>query len=132
MPSTDPIADMLTSIRNANNRELEKVDVPGSKIKEQIVKILKSEGYISNYKFIDDRKQGLLRIYLKYTADKEKIIRGLRRISKPSRRIYKQWDNMPRGKEGFGVFILSTSKGVMSGRKCREQRIGGEIICEVW
>lgn len=132
MPSTDPIADMLTSIRNANNRELEKVDVPGSKIKVEIVKILKSEGYISNYKFIDDRKQGLLRIYLKYTADKEKIIRGLRRISKPSLRIYRQWDNMPRGKEGFGVFILSTSKGVMSGRKCREQRVGGEIICEVW
>ncbi|MFH1283917.1 MAG: 30S ribosomal protein S8 [bacterium] len=132
MASTDPISDMLTVIRNANMRLLEKVDLPASGIKGEIVKILKQEGYVANYKRIDDRKQGLLRIYLKYGTDKSKVLTNLRRISKPGLRVYKNWDTIPKGKEGFGIFILSTSKGVMTDRKCREQKVGGELICEVW
>jgi len=132
MPSTDTIADMLTCIRNANSRELEKVDVPSSKIKEEVVKILKKEGYVANYKLIDDRKQGILRVYLKYGPNREKIIRGIKRVSKPSKRVYSKWDAIPKNSEGFGVFILSTSKGVMTNKRCKENKLGGEIICEVW
>jgi small subunit ribosomal protein S8 len=130
--STDPIADMLTMIRNANRRLLEKVDVPASKIKEAVVQVLKQEGYLANYKVIDDGKQGLLRIYLKYRANKEGVIRGLSRVSKCGLRAYRKWDEIPRGKQGFGITVISTSKGLMTDKKCREQKVGGELICEVW
>lgn len=132
MSISDPIADMLTRIRNANQKMKGKVDIPASKLKEKIVKVLKEEGYIANYKFISDRKQGILRVYLKYTPEQERVIKGLRRISRPGRRFYCGADELPRVYRGLGVAIISTSQGVMSAKKCRESNLGGEVICYVW
>jgi small subunit ribosomal protein S8 len=129
---SDPIADMLTRIRNANQKTKGKVDIPASKLKEKIIKVLKEEGYIANYKFISDRKQGILRVYLKYTPEQERVIKGLRRISRPGRRFYCGADELPRVYRGLGVAIISTSQGVMSAKKCRESNLGGEVICYVW
>ncbi len=132
MSISDPIADMLTRIRNANQKMKGKVDIPASKLKEKIVKVLKEEGFIANYKFISDRKQGILRVYLKYTPEQERVIKGLRRISRPGRRFYCGRAKLPRIYRGLGVAIISTSQGVMTDRKCREANLGGEVICYVW
>lgn len=132
MSISDPVADMLTRIRNANQKKKGKVDIPASKLKEKIVKVLKEEGYIANYKFISDRKQGILRVYLKYTLKQERVIKGLRRVSRPGRRFYCRTDELPRVHRGLGVAIISTSQGVMTAKRCRGASLGGEVICYVW
>ena len=132
MSISDPIADMLTRIRNAAKARFNSVDVPGSRLKIEITKILKQEGFIRNYKFLKDGKQGILRIYLKYGPGQSKIIYGLERISKPSRRVYVKCKDIKPVYNGMGVAILSTSKGVMTDKKARQEKVGGEILCHVW
>ena len=132
MAMTDPIADMLTRIRNANQALLEKVDMPASRFKVELAKILKAEGFIRAYKLIDDNKQGILRVYLKYGPGQERVITGLRRVSKPGRRLYVGADKIPSVLGGMGVAILSTPRGVMPDREARRQRVGGEVLCFVW
>ena len=132
MHITDPIADMLTRIRNANDAKHETVDVPCSNMKKAIVDILLEEGYIKNYQIIDDNKQGVIRITLKYTASKQKVIRGIRRVSKPGLRIYAGYEDMPKVMNGLGIAIVSTSKGIMTDKKARATKIGGEVLAFVW
>ncbi|NMA60923.1 MAG: 30S ribosomal protein S8 [Firmicutes bacterium] len=132
MVMTDPIADMLTRIRNANSVKHESVDVPRSKMKEELARILKDEGFIKDYKVIEDDKQGTIRIYLKYDANKGQVIQGIKRISKPGLRVYANKEEVPRVLGGLGVAILSTSHGIMSDRTARQEGIGGEVICYVW
>jgi len=132
MVMTDPIADFLTQIRNACMANHERVDVPSSKIKLSIAKLLKEEGYINNYKLVKDKKQGTLRVYLKYDNKNVPIIEGLERISKPSCRVYVRHDKIPYVLNGYGTVILSTSKGVLTDREARKQKIGGELLCKVW
>ena len=132
MTLSDPIADMLTRIRNASSAKFTSVDIPGSKVKTEIAKVLKQEGYIKNYKFIRDNKQGVLRVYLKYGSQREGAIAGLQRISKPSRRIYVKNKEIKPVLNGMGVSILSTSKGIMSGGRAKQENVGGEIICHIW
>ncbi|HHV72348.1 MAG TPA: 30S ribosomal protein S8 [Clostridia bacterium] len=132
MVMTDPIADMLTRIRNANTVYHEYVDMPSSKMKRAIAEILKEEGFIKEYEIIPDGKQGILRIYLKYGANKEKVITGLKRISKPGLRVYVQKDEVPRVLGGLGIAVISTSKGVITDKRARELGVGGEVICYVW
>ena len=132
MSVTDPIADMLTRIRNANMAKKEKVDIPSSNLKQELARVLKEEGYISNYKNIVDRKQGILRIYLKYGYRKEKVITGIKRVSKPGLRRYTSVEDIPKVSGGLGISIISTSRGIMSGKKCRQTKSGGEILCYVW
>jgi small subunit ribosomal protein S8 len=132
MTLSDPIADMLTRIRNASSAKFTSVDIPGSKVKTEIAKVLKQEGYIKNYKFIRDEKQGVLRVYLKYGTEREAVIAGLQRISKPSRRIYVKNKDIKPVLNGMGVSILSTSKGIMSGGSAKRENVGGEIICHIW
>jgi len=129
---TDPIADLLTRIRNASSAEHEKVDIPASKLKIRIAEILKEEGFIRNFRVIDDRKQGKLRIYLKYGAGNEKAISGMVRVSTPGRRVYVSHDRIPSILAGMGVAILSTPKGVMIDKESRKLKIGGEVLCYVW
>jgi small subunit ribosomal protein S8 len=129
---TDPIADMLTRIRNACMAKHEKVDIPGSRLKLEIARILKEEGYIKNYKFLKDNKQGVIRITLKYEEDRRPVIEGMERVSRPGRRVYIGAKEIPRVLGGFGIAILSTSRGVMTDRKAREMNTGGEILCKVW
>ena len=129
---TDPIADLLTRIRNGMTARLERVDVPSSKLKVNIVRILRDEGYIKNYKVIKDNKQGVLRIFLKYTDNNLPAIKGIQRVSRPGRRVYVGSDEIPPVLSGLGLGIISTSKGVMSDREARRQKIGGEILCSVW
>ncbi|MDR0977620.1 MAG: 30S ribosomal protein S8 [Endomicrobium sp.] len=129
---TDPISDMFVRIRNANVKLHEKVDIPSSKLKVEIAKILKEEGYIANYKITDDKKQGVLRIYLKYTAFGESVLQGIKRVSKSSLRIYKGYKNMPKTVGGLGVTLVSTSKGLMSDSRARKEKLGGEVIGCVW
>jgi small subunit ribosomal protein S8 len=128
---TDPIADMLTRIRNAIMVKAEKVDIPASKMKLEIAKILKEEGFIRAYKIIKDRRQGILRISLKY-VDGESVISGLEKVSKPGRRVYVGYRNIPRVMGGVGIAILSTPKGILSDKACRQQKVGGELICYIW
>jgi small subunit ribosomal protein S8 len=132
MSLSDPIADMLTRIRNANLALNEKADVPASKMNEDIAKILKGEGYIDDYKFIDNQKQGILRIYLKYGPDRTRTIDGLRRCSKPGLRVYRKAKDLPRVVGGLGVAVISTPKGVLTDKQAREANVGGEVICEIW
>jgi small subunit ribosomal protein S8 len=132
MSLSDPIADMLTRVRNANSAMNEKVDVPASKMAEDIAKTLKSEGYVSDYKLIENRKQGVLRIFLKYEADRERVIKGIRRVSTPGRRVYSKAGEIPRTMGGLGISIVSTSKGLMTDKQAREANVGGEVICQVW
>src|SRR5579875_572836 len=132
MVMTDPIADMLTRIRNANQVGHEKVEIPGSNIKRSIAEILKREGFIRDAEFIADDKQGIIRLFLKYGKGQERVITGLKRISKPGLRVYVNHDNIPRVLGGLGVAILSTSKGIMTDREARGQRIGGEVLCYIW
>lgn len=129
---TDPIADMLTRIRNANSAMHEKVDVPFSKEKLAIAKILKDEGYILNYKEIEEGNKKDIRVYLKFVDGKEKVIRGLKRISKPGRRVYTCVENMPTVLGGLGIAILSTPKGVITDKQCKAENVGGEVLCYVW
>ncbi|MCL1972976.1 MAG: 30S ribosomal protein S8 [Endomicrobia bacterium] len=129
---TDPISDMFSRIRNANTKLHEKVDVPSSKVKVELARILKEEGYIANYKNIEDHKQGVLRVYLKYTAEGKKVLQGIKRVSKSSLRIYKGYADMPKTVGGLGVTIVSTSKGLMTDRQARKDKVGGEVIGYVW
>ena len=132
MSVSDPVADFLTCVRNAIQARQRKVDVPASKLKQEIAKALLRERYVNNVKTIEDSGQGLLRVYLKYTADDVNVITGIRRISKPGRRVYVGKDKLPRVMGGLGSAIVSTSKGVMSDREAREAGLGGEVICQVW
>ena len=132
MQITDPVADMLTRIRNANTAKHESVDVPASNLKKAIAKILLDEGYIKSYEVVEDGTQGVIRIQLKYLAGKEKVISGLRRVSKPGLRVYAGADELPRVLKGLGIAIISTSKGVMTDKEARKAGIGGEVMCYIW
>ena len=132
MAQSDPIADMLTRIRNAVKAKFNSVDVPGSKLKIEMAKTLKDEGFIRNYKFLKDGKQGILRIYLKYGSGNTNVIYGLERISKPSRRVYVRSKDVKPVFNGMGISILSTSKGIMTDKKARKENVGGEILCNIW
>ncbi|MCB9493924.1 MAG: 30S ribosomal protein S8 [Desulfobacteraceae bacterium] len=129
---TDPIADLLTRIRNAGQARLESIDVPNSKIKTGIVSILKDQGYIRDYKVIEDDKQGILRVYLKFMEGRKHVIFGIERVSKPSRRIYSNASEIPKVRNGLGIAILSTSKGLLVDKEARNLNVGGEILCNVW
>lgn len=129
---TDPIADMLTRIRNANLAVHDKADIPASRLKVEIAKILRAEGYIKNFKVVEGDKHRMLRIYLKYGPGNQRVITGLRRASRPGLRVYATSRRLPRVMSGLGVAILSTSKGIMSERSARERAVGGEVICHVW
>ena len=129
---TDPIADMLTRIRNANMIKAEKVDIPASRFKLEITKILKEKGFIKGYKILKDKKQGILRISLKYSAGGERVISGIKRISKPGRRVYVDKEKVPVVIGGFGIAILSTSNGVLADEICRKDGVGGEVLCYIW
>ena len=132
MQITDPVADMLTRIRNANTAKHESVDVPASNLKKAIAKILLDEGYIKSYEIVEDGTQGIIRIQLKYLAGKEKVISGLRRVSKPGLRVYAGADELPRVLRGLGIAIVSTSKGVMTDKAARANHVGGEVLAFVW
>ncbi|MEI6305376.1 MAG: 30S ribosomal protein S8 [Deltaproteobacteria bacterium] len=132
MSMTDPIADMLTRIRNANMVKLQKVDIPSSNLKVNIATVLKQEGFIKNYKVISDNLQGVLRIYLKYIDEKDSVINEIKRISKPGGRVYKKAEDIPVVKNGVGVAILSTSRGIITDGAARKAGIGGEVICTIW
>lgn len=132
MAMTDPIADMLTRIRNANAVRHESLEVPASNMKKQIAEILKQEGFIRDYEYIDDNKQGIIRIYLKYGPNNERVITGLKRISKPGLRVYAKCNDLPRVLGGLGIAIVSTSKGVMTDKEARKQNVGGEVIAYIW
>ena len=132
MQITDPVADMLTRIRNANTAKHESVDVPASNLKKAIAKILLDEGYIKSYEVVEDGTQGVIRIQLKYLAGKEKVISGLRRVSKPGLRVYAGADELPRVLTGLGIAIISTSKGVMTDKAARANHVGGEVLAFVW
>lgn len=129
---TDPIADMLARIRNAGMAELEKVDIPASRMKVRLAEILKEEGFVRNYRVIEDKKQGVLRVYLKYGPAQERVISGLRRVSKPGRRMYVGAERIPSVLGGMGVAILSTPRGMLTDRESRRLRVGGEVLCYVW
>jgi small subunit ribosomal protein S8 len=129
---SDPIADLLTRIRNASRAEHEKVDIPASRLKVRVVEILKDEGFIKNYRLLEDTKQGTLRVYLKYNPGNEKIISGLVRVSTPGRRVYVTHDKIPTVLGGMGVTIVSTSRGVLTDREARKQKVGGEVLAYVW
>ena len=132
MQITDPVADMLTRIRNANTAKHESVDVPASNLKKAIAQILLDEGYIKSFEVVEDGTQGIIRIQLKYLAGKEKVISGLRRVSKPGLRVYAGADERPRVLKGLGIAIISTSKGVMTDKKARANHVGGEVLAFVW
>ncbi len=129
---SDPIADMLTRIRNASRAEHEKVDIPASRLKVRVAEILKDEGFIKNFRVLEDTKQGMLRVYLKYGAANEKMITGLVRVSTPGRRIYVTHDRIPSILGGMGMALLSTSRGVVTDRDARKQKVGGEVLAYVW
>jgi len=132
MAMSDPIADLLTRIRNAGKAKFNSVDIPGAKIKVELARVLKDEGFIRNYKFIKDKKQGILRIYLKYDKRDTHAIFGLTRVSKPSRRVYSKSKDIESVLNGTGIAILSTSKGIMTDKKARAADVGGEILCNIW
>jgi small subunit ribosomal protein S8 len=129
---SDPIADLLTRIRNASNAEHEKVDIPASRLKVRIAEVLKEEGFIKNFRVLEDAKQGVLRVYLKYGPVNERMISGLVRVSTPGRRVYVTHDRIPNVLGGMGLAIVSTSRGVVTDREARKQRIGGEVLAYVW
>ena len=132
MQISDVIADMLTRIRNANDAKHETVDIPASNLKKSIAQILLEEGYIKNYQIVEDGKQGIIRVALKYAPGKQKVIHGLRRVSKPGLRIYSNCEDMPKVMNGLGIAIVSTSKGVMTDKKARQANVGGEVLAFVW
>ncbi len=132
MVTTDPIADFLTRIRNANMVSHPTVEIPGSKMKLAIATILKDEGYIKDFEFIEDGRQGIIRIYLKYGPNREKVITGIKRISKPGLRVYVDKDNIPKVLGGFGTAVISTSRGLMTDKRARKEGVGGEVVCYIW
>lgn len=132
MVMTDPIADMLTRIRNANMVRHEKLELPASKMKRQIAELLKEEGFIRDAEYIEDNKQGIIRIFLKYGPNNERVINGIKRISKPGLRVYAQSTDIPRVLGGLGVAIVSTSKGVITDKQARQQKVGGEVVAYIW
>lgn len=132
MVMTDPIADMLTRIRNANMVRHESVELPASRVKREIAEILKQEGFIRDAEYIEDNKQGILRIFLKYGTSNEKVITGLKRISKPGLRVYAKSTEVPRVLRGLGIAILSTNKGIITDKVARQQRVGGEVLAYIW
>ena len=132
MTMTDPIADMLTRIRNANTVGHETVEIPASKMKKSIAEILKAEGFIADYEVIDDDKQGIIKVTMKYGANKEKVITGIKKISKPGMKVYAKANEVPKVLGGLGLAILSTSKGIVSDKEARKFGVGGEVICYVW
>jgi len=132
MPVTDPLSDMLTRIRNANIARHSRVDIPASKMKINVAKIFKEEGYVKNFKLIKDRKHGVLRIYLKYDELNQGVITGLKRMSKPGRRLYVKRKDIPLILNGMGVAVLSTSKGVLADREAKKANVGGELLCSIW
>ncbi|MDN5344413.1 MAG: small subunit ribosomal protein [Clostridia bacterium] len=129
---TDPIADFLTRIRNANMVYQEKVEVPASRMKRALAEILKNEGYIKSYEYVEDGKQGILRLYLKYGPNKEKVITGIKRISRPGLRIYARKGEVPKVLGGLGLAVISTSKGILTDKQARREGVGGEVICYIW
>ncbi|HHU52147.1 MAG TPA: 30S ribosomal protein S8 [Firmicutes bacterium] len=131
MAMSDPIADMLTRIRNANIARAKSVEIPASNIKKELARILKAEGYVDDYEFVNDDKQGMIRIKLKYNG-KERVITGLKRISKPGLRVYAAKDQIPKVLGGMGIAVISTSKGIMTDKSARQEGIGGEVLCYVW
>ncbi|MDD2443669.1 MAG: 30S ribosomal protein S8 [Desulfotomaculaceae bacterium] len=132
MVMTDPVADFLTRIRNANTVYHDKVEAPASRVKKAIANILRDEGFVRDCEYVDDGKQGIIRVYLKYGSNKERVITGLKRISKPGLRVYARKDDVPKVLGGLGIAIISTSKGIMSDRRARKEGLGGEVICYVW
>ncbi|PKR76583.1 30S ribosomal protein S8 [Halalkalibacillus sediminis] len=132
MAMTDPIADMLTRIRNANMVRHDQLEVPASKLKKDIVDILKREGFIRDYEYIEDSKQGVLRLFLKYSGDNDRVISGIKRISKPGLRVYAKSDELPRVLNGLGIAVVSTSNGVLTDKEARQQAIGGEVLAYIW
>ena len=132
MVMTDPVADYLTRIRNANNVLKETVEIPASNLKKSMTEILKREGFIKDFEYIEDGKQGVIRIYLKYAPNKEKVVTGLKRISKPGLRVHVNKDEIPKVLGGLGIAILSTSKGILTDKEARKELVGGEVICYVW
>jgi len=132
MSMTDPIADMLTRIRNGIQSRHDRVELPSSKLKVEIARILKTEGFISNYKLVEDKVQPLLRVYLKYSEDGEPVIHGIERISRPGRRVYRNKQEIPSVLGGLGLAIVSTSRGVLSGQEAVKSGVGGEVLCQVW
>ncbi|MDD3129879.1 MAG: 30S ribosomal protein S8 [Candidatus Izemoplasmatales bacterium] len=132
MVMTDPIADMLTRIRNANQMKHKTVDVPASKLKIEILNVLKQEGYITDFERVDDGVQGTIKVTLKYLENEERVVRGLKKISKPGLRVYAKTDDLPKVLNGLGIAIVSTSRGIMTDREARKNKIGGEVIAYVW
>ena len=132
MSASDPVADMLTKVRNAAMARHEKVDVPASKLKLEIVKILKTEGYIKNFKKVQEDGKNILRIFLKYDDDNNPVIHGVKKISTPGRRVYSGYKDLPRVFNGYGTIIVSTSSGVTTGKKATEKMVGGELVCTIW
>ena len=132
MQMSDVIADMLTRIRNANDAKHATVDIPASNMKKAIAEILVNEGYVSAFETIEDGKQGIIRVTLKYTGKKQKVLRGIRRVSKPGLRIYAGFQDMPKVMNGLGIAIVSTSKGIMTDKKARQMKVGGEVLAFVW
>lgn len=132
MSMTDPIADMLTRIRNGIQSRHDRVELPSSKLKVEVARILKSEGFISNYKVVEQTPQPILRMYLKYSEDGEPVIHGIERISRPGRRVYRGKEEIPQVLGGLGLAIISTSKGVLSGAEAARTGVGGEVLCQVW
>jgi small subunit ribosomal protein S8 len=132
MSMTDPLADMLTRIRNAGQAGFDKVDIPASRLKISLARIFKDEGFIKNYKVIKDNRQGILRIYLKFDEHQKLLIQGLRRVSRPGRRVYTGHEELPKVQGGLGIAVISTSKGVITDRQARKLKVGGEVLCEIW
>lgn len=129
---TDPISDMLTRIRNANAARLRKVDIPASRMKQALAELLLREGYIKAVKVVEQKPQGVIRVYLKYTADRQPVIEGIQRVSKPGLRIYAQRSTIPRVLGGYGTTVISTSKGIVTGHQARMMGLGGEVVCKIW
>lgn len=132
MALTDPIADMLTRVRNAGKAKFNSVDIPGSKMKTELARVMKEQGYIRNYKFIKDGKQGILRVYLKYADDQTHVIQEIHRVSKPSRRVYVRAGDVKPFYSGMGTSVLSTSKGILTDKQARKENVGGEVICNIF
>ncbi|MBN2407952.1 MAG: 30S ribosomal protein S8 [Elusimicrobia bacterium] len=132
MVVTDTIADLIIRVKNAIERKKSEVDIPSSKMKQEIARLLQEEGYIANYKYIEDSKQGILRIYLKYADDGSSVIRDMKRISTPGKRVYVGTSDIPRVTEGLGRSIISTSRGLLTDKECRKNRLGGEVVLNIW
>lgn len=132
MSMSDSVSDLLTRLRNANRANHEKVDVPFSKMRQEIIRLIKEEGFVKNFKYLEDKRQGTIRVFMKYGPNRERVIKDLKRVSKPGCRVYTNADRIPRVLGGLGVAILSTSKGIMTDRQARRARVGGEVLCYIW